>query len=143
MRLQLEEQITIRVPAEQIFAYLNEVKNRSDFIPLLEEVILLDEPPIRPGSRYIEVATIAGQQLKTTYQVTEIEENKKISVKTLKSVFPIRVDLLLLEREIGTLVKIRLDFELKGIYRLASPLIRGIVQQQAGEILRRLKGKFE
>ena len=137
--LNVQENNIIPAPIETVFTYLNEVSNRSNYIPLLEEVILLDEAPIRLGSRYIEVSTIAGQRLRTTYQVIELEKNKKISVKTIKSVFPIRVDISLRPADGGTQVSLQLDFQLKGVYRFTAPLIKGVVQQQAREILQRLK----
>ena len=141
--MNLQEKITIHCPADRVFAYLKEMTNRSDYIPLLEEVILLDDPPLQLGSRYIEVSTIAGRKLRTTYQVTEYEENRKISVQTRKSVFPIQVQLNLIGEGDSTIVRIQLEFELSGIYRLAAPLIGGIVRKQAQDILLRLKQRLE
>lgn len=141
--MKVQENITIQASEEEIFVYMMEVKNRTAFIPMLEEVILLDEPPMQVGSKYIEVASIAGQNLKTTYEITGLENNKMIQVKTTESVFPIAVDLYLKPNFSATTVLIQLDFTLKGVYRLASPLIKGIVQQQAKDILRRLKEILE
>ena len=94
--MELQEKIEIQLPAEKVFAYMLDVENRSDYIPLLEEVILIDPLPLRLGSRYTEVSTIAGRKLKTTYQVIAFKENFNISVKTIESVFPIQVGLFLL-----------------------------------------------
>ena len=141
--MNLQEEIIIDSPIDQVFSYLNEPTNRPDYIPMLEEVILLDAPPIRLGSRYIEVSTIAGRKLKTTYQVVAMEKNEQIRVKTLKSVFPIQVEMKFQPRENLSAIQLIMDFELTGIYRLAAPLIRGIVQQQAQELLRRLKHILE
>jgi carbon monoxide dehydrogenase subunit G len=102
-------------------------------------VILHDAPPIRLGSRYTEIAIIAGRELKTTYEVIDMEPPKKVRVRTVKSVFPIGVLLQLEEEAEGTRVSINLDFTLKGVYKLAAPVVQGIVRQQARDILRRLK----
>lgn len=141
--MDLQERIAIAADAKTVFAYLNEVEKRTAYIPMLDEIILLDSPPIRLGSRYIEVATIAGQDLKTTYQVIEWEENRKIKVKTIKSIFPIVAEMVLEEESAQTSVQLRLSFILKGIYRLAAPIVRGIVQQQAKDILQKLKQNIE
>ena len=69
----VKEKIRINAAPEQVFSYMMEVQNRTQYIPMLEEVILLDDPPLQQGSRYIEVASIAGQDLKTTYQVLSIQ----------------------------------------------------------------------
>lgn len=141
--MDLQERIAITADAKTVFAYLNEVEKRTEYIPMLDEVILLDPPPIRLGSRYVEVATIAGRDLKTTYQVIEWEENRKVKVKTIKSIFPIVAEMELQEEGGQTIVLLRLSFILKGIYRLAAPIVRGIVQQQAKDILQKLKQNIE
>lgn len=141
--MELQEDILIKASIEKVFAYLNEVDQRTNYIPMLSEVIMLDAPPIKVGSRYIEVATIAGQDLKTTYQVVAWEKDRYIKVKTIKSVFPIQAEMNLSPSGAGTRIELALSFTLKGMYRLAAPLIRGIVQQQASDILDRLKKILE
>lgn len=141
--MKIQEKEKIHAKRERLFAYLNDISNRPAYIPMLEEVILLDERPIQLGSRYIEVANLAGRQLKTTYQVIELQAPERIKVKTIKSVFPIEVELSLKELTEATLLTMTLDFTLKGIYKLGAPVVRGIVEQQARGILQRLKAVFE
>ena len=141
--MDLQERITIKADKNRVFSYLNQVEKRTEYIPMLDEVIPIDSPPIRLGSRYIEVATIAGRDLKTTYQVIEWEQDKRVKVKTIKSIFPITAEMELSESEGHTIVQLQLTFTLKGIYRLGAPIIRGIVQQQAVDILRKLKKNIE
>ena len=141
--MDIEESIIIKAPVESVFTYMLEVQNRVDYIPMLEKVEVLDPPPIKLGSRYVEVATIAGQDLRTTYQVIGFEENRFIQVKTTKSVFPIQVDLNLIPEGTQTAVLIQMKLGLSGVYRLAGKLIRGIVKQQAKDILQRLKENIE
>ena len=141
--MKIQEAQIIPVEQNQLFAYLSDVSKRINYIPMLEDLILLDEPPIKLGSRYIEVANIAGRQLKTTYQVVELQAPERIKVKTIKSVFPIEASLQLEERSGATLLTLELNFSLSGIYKLGAPVVRGIVQQQAKDILGRLKDIFE
>lgn len=141
--MDLQERITIKADPNRVFTYLNQVEKRTEYIPMLDEVILLDPPPIRLGSRYIEVATIAGRDLKTTYQVIEWEQDKRVKVQTIKSIFPIAAEMNLSESNGQTIVQLQLTFTLKGIYRLGAPIVRGIVQQQAEDILRKLKKNIE
>ncbi len=141
--MQIQQSIEVNASSEKIFDYLLEVENRKKYVPALEEVIMLDPLPIRKGSRYIEVAEIAGRKLETTYQVIALEKNKKFSAKTLKSVFPIQANLFLNEKKDSTILSIELDFQLKGIFKLASGIIKGIVNQQSKEILRKIKQNLE
>ncbi len=139
----VQESIEIKAPVEEIFKYLLAVENRKDYIPALEEVIMLDPLPIQEGSRYIEVAQIAGRRLKTTYQVTTLVNNRQLSARTLESVFPIRADLILADQKVVSTLQIQLDFQLNGVFKLASGIIRSIVRQQAQDILGKLKNNLE
>jgi len=139
----VQESIQIKSTPNKIFSYLIEVDNRKDYIPALEEVVMLDPLPIQKGSRYIEIAEIAGRRLETTYQVVKFEKNKLISAKTLKSIFPIQADLILEKKGEGSLLKIHLDFQLKGVFKLASGIVKGIVALQAKSILEKLQQNLE
>jgi len=141
--MKAQQSIVIKASSERIFSYLMTVENRVDYIPALDEVIMLDEGPIRVGSRYIEVAEIAGRKLKTTYQVIEFEKNRHTAAKTIKSIFPIRADLDLTQNQNDTLLVITLSFQLNGIFKLASRIVEGIVNQQAIGILKRIKSNVE
>lgn len=141
--MQIQEYINIQDTADSVFDYLIDVNNRSDYVPALEEVIMIDALPLREGSRYIEVATIGGRRLETTYQITFYQKNKRLSAKTLKSIFPIEVDLLLNEKDNTTLLLINMEFTLKGIFKVASGIVSGIVRSQAKGILRKVKRNIE
>jgi len=141
--MHIQQSIKVYASSKEIFDYLLDVENRKNYIPALEEVIMLDPFPIKKGSRYIEVAEIAGRKLETTYQVIALEKNKRLSAKTLKSIFPIQANLFLEEKEKATVLSIELDFQLKGIFKLASGIIKGIVNQQAKEILKKIKQNLE
>lgn len=138
-----QQNIFIKSSPSEIFAYLMDVNNRKSYIPALEEVILLDELPIQKGSKYIEVANIAGRRLETTYEVIEFEKNKHTAAKTLKSIFPIRADLDLERVKGGTILTISLNFQLKGIFRLGASVVKGIVNQQTKGILEKIKINLE
>ena len=139
----IEESIKINASSESIFSYLLNVDNRKDYFPALEEVIMLDPLPLRTGSRYIEVAMIAGRKLSTTYQITDFVLNKKLSAKTIKSVFPIKVDLIITELPNACSLSIQMEFKLSGIFRFASAIVQGIVRVQARGILDKLNANLE
>ncbi len=141
--MKVVENITIKKSAPAIFAYLMDVNNRSEYIPALEEVVMLDPLPIRKGSRYIEVAKIGGRRLETTYIVTQLEPNRYLKAKTLKSVFPIEVSMVLTPTHAQTQLTIDLNFRLKGIFQLASGIVQGIVRDQARNILQKIKYNIE
>ncbi|NNF35552.1 MAG: hypothetical protein HKN68_15710 [Saprospiraceae bacterium] len=141
--MNIQEYIEIAAPASRIFQYLVDVDNRIDYVPALKEVVMIDPLPIREGSRYIEVATIGGKELSTTYRVTHFIENKRLSATTEKSVFPISVDLLIDDKEGRSLLLINMNLKLSGLFKIASPIVKGIVAGQARGILNKLKANIE
>ena len=141
--MNIQEYIEINASASSIFQYLVDVDNRIDYVPALKEVIMLDPLPIKKGSSYIEVATIGGRELSTTYHVTHFIQNKRLSAETTKSVFPISVDLLIDEKEGKSLLLINMNLKLSGIFKIAAPIVKGIVSSQAKGILSKLKNNIE
>lgn len=133
----------IAASASVIYEFLMNIENRSKYIPQLKEVIPIDPLPFKEGSKYIEVAEIASRQLKTTYQITVLVENRMISAQTVESIFPIQVDLLLSEQNNGTQLTIQLEFQLSGIFKLGASIVKGIVDSQSRGILRRIRSEFE
>lgn len=133
----------INAKASDIYDFLMNIDNRSKYIPQLKEVIPIDPLPFKEGSKYVEVAEIAGRQLKTMYQITVLVENQIISARTVESIFPIQVDLLLDQQTDGTWLKIKLEFQLSGIFKLGASIVKGIVDSQARGILSRIRAEFE
>ncbi len=138
-----QQSIFIEATPQVVFDYLLNVENRKNYIPALEKVVMLDPLPIQLGTRYIEVAKIAGRRLETTYQVIDFKKDQRISAKTIESVFPIQADLLLEKSGSGCELTINLNFKLTGIFRIASGVIKGIVNQQAKDILEKVKNNIE
>jgi hypothetical protein len=141
--IQVKTSTIIKARKEVVFSYLMEVTNRPEIIPLLERVIMLDDGPISLGSKYIEVSTIAGRKIETTYQVISYQENEAVSVVTTESIFPIRVDMSLNEPKDHTELTIQLSLKLSGIFALSSPIVKSIVKKQADDILKRVKTSVE
>lgn len=139
----INEHILINAGRADVFAYVRDPMNRMEVIPLLERVDLEGDGTFGPGSRYTEIATIAGRRLETTYVVVAFRENEQISVATVKSVFPIRVDMQLQDAPGGTVIDIAIQLRLRGIFKIASPIIRSIVEGQTREVLNRIRQKME
>jgi ribosome-associated toxin RatA of RatAB toxin-antitoxin module len=65
--LKYQDQTDIHAPVSAVYAYLNDVTRRTEFIPMLEQVHRLavagQNLKTAVGTRYIEVAAVAGQNL--------------------------------------------------------------------------------
>jgi carbon monoxide dehydrogenase subunit G len=141
--LAIEDHIIIKAPIEDVFGYLLDFDKRIDYVPGLEKVIMIDPLPIVKGSRYTEIALIAGRRIESTYKLVKLVKNERIAVKTISSVFPISVDLQLHEENDQTVLSIELDIALAGPFRLAKRIVSGIVRMQAAGILKNIKRIIE
>lgn len=140
----VSERIVIASKHKAVWDYLMHLDNRKDYIPALEEVIMLTPLPIKLGTQYIEVAEIGGRRLKTTYEITEFEPYEYAMAQTIDSIFPIKAETLLTDMGRGqTELRIDLDFKLKGIFKMASGIVGGIVRTQAKGILKKVKDNVE
>lgn len=141
--MRVEESTIIQANRKEVFSFLCDVENRPKIIPLLEKVILINSDELSLGTKYIEVSSIAGRRIETTYMVSVFEENEQISVVSVKSIFPIRVDMTLRSTDEGTRVDIELEAKLKGIYALGESFIKLIVKRQTFEILMNIQKEVE
>lgn len=141
--MEVTESIQIQASPQEIFSFLMDIDNRKKYVPALQEVIMIDPLPIGLGTRYIEVANIAGRNLRTTYQITDFIENEYVVAETLKSIFPIKVTSTLREEDQATTLQFDLEFTLRGIFKLASGVVSGIVRQQTLDILKKVKDNVE
>ncbi len=140
----VSESIIIKAQSRMVWDYLMDIENRRDYIPALEEVIMLTPLPVTLGSKYIEVAEIGGRRLKTTYEIKEFELYEYAMAQTIDSIFPIKAETLLTDVNEGqTELRIDLDFKLKGIFKMASGIVGGIVRTQARGILKKVKANIE
>jgi carbon monoxide dehydrogenase subunit G len=138
-----QQSIFIEEKLPIVFEYLTVVENRKDYVPALEKVIMLNTSSIQLGSQFTEVSKIAGRRLETTYEVVGFEKNKRISAKAIESIFPIQADLLVAKNGKGCDLTISLDFKLTGILKMASGVVKGIINQRAKDILRNIKKNIE
>lgn len=143
MQLEVIENILVNAEQQSVFEFLMDPSSRKQIIPLLEDVVFLDEGDLDLGSRYIEISTIAGRRLETTYEVVGIEKYTYLAVATVESIFPIRVNMYLENKGPATKVEIRIQFTLKGIFAMGSGVVRQIVGQQTRNILTKIKSHFE
>lgn len=141
--MRVGHKIRIAASTGMIYDFLMDIDNRASYIPALEKVVFLDPLPVKKGTRYVEVAKIAGKRFETTYEITQLEQGRKIGAKTIDSIFPIQVTLEIQPEGGQSILVLFLQFELSGIYRFGKNIIRKIVDQQAKEILRKIKRNVE
>jgi carbon monoxide dehydrogenase subunit G len=77
----VETSISINQPVEKVFSYLTDVQNQKALSPNIHEVTASGKMAV--GMHYTVKMTVAGREFESEHEITELEPNKKFSVKTL------------------------------------------------------------
>ena len=84
---------------------------------------LLGDPPPRSGSQVQRVAKFLGRRIESGLEVTELEPESLLRMKSLKGPVPMDVTYQFQERDGGTLARIRAEGDAGGFYKVAAPLM--------------------
>jgi uncharacterized membrane protein len=135
----------IERPAEVVWEYMENVEHNPEWLSNMRSARWTTEPPIAVGSRYDQLARFLGKDVRTSFEVTELEAGRSITISSLPgSSFPIRIT-----REVERLgpqrtrVREMAEGDSSGFYRLAEPLMRPMVRRNIVSAYRRLKQLLE
>lgn len=141
----VEVTVDVERPAHEVFAYLEEVTNNTEWLKGMRSCKWTTEPPIRVGSRYEQVAEFLGKEIRTSFEVTAHEPGRLVTIQSRAgSAFPLtvtrRVDPLDGNRSRVTEV---VESDPSGFYRIAQPVLRAMVARNIRRDYRNLKTLLE
>ncbi len=111
-----------------MFSYLADMSNNPKWQKGMPTCTWTSEPPLRLGSTYDQRASFLGKKIVSSFEVIEFEQNHKIRIRTTSGTMPIDVTRLVTEPSPGrSTVKAIVTGEPKGVFRLATPLMRFLV----------------
>lgn len=118
-------------PAEEVFAFVSDASNNTDWQHGMVSCEWTSEPPIDLGSTYEQRARFLGRDVVSTFVVTRFEPDRLIEITTLESTFPIQVIRTVEPIDEGScrvsaLITGGPD---RGLLRLAAPLMRRRAQR--------------
>lgn len=139
------EPVVVRVeidrPAEEVFAFLEEVENNPSWLRGMRSCTWTTPLPIGVGSRYEQAAAFLGKEIRTSFEVTAHEPGRLVTITSRAgSSFPITVT-----REVAPLgpdrcrVTETVVSDPSGFYRVASPLLASMVRRRIQRDYRRLR----
>ncbi len=107
---------------DQTFAYMADFRNVADWDPTISEATLTSGAPGTVGSTYDVTFAMAGQEVTLHYETVEIVPGDKIVMRA-ESDSMVSVDTITI-RDGGTVsVDYRAEIELKGVRKVADPLV--------------------
>ena len=140
----IEDSIEINRPAEEVFAYLDELDRHGEWQTSLVSAKVETDGPPRVGTRVHERRKVAGGERDIPYEVTEHEPPRKSSFRgtagPVRPVGTVTVDAL---SESSSRVSVELDLEGHGIGKLFAIFARRQAARQVPEDQERLKQLLE
>ncbi len=143
MGVDVQAEISIASPRQEVAAFAMEAENDSRWIGGISEARRLTEPPTGVGTRVERIASFLGRRIEYVMEVSEYEPPARIVLRSIKSPFPMCVSYEFEDRDGATLARIRIEGTAEGFYRIAAPVLGRAVKQSIARDLRNLRALFE
>ena len=142
MAVDIEADITIKRSREDVARFASDPTNDTAWIGGIVEAKLLTEPPFGKGTKVKRVAKFLGRPIEYAPEVIDYEPNTLVAMST-DSPFPMRIRYEFEDIEAGTMMRIRVQGEGSGFFKLAEPLLAVMVKRNVSSDLGRLKRLLE
>ena len=110
----------------------------------MERCAWVTDPPLREGSIYEQEARFLGKPITSTFEVVDLQPGRSMTIRTIESTFPIEVTRSVEPRGEGRCVaRAKVTGDPSGVFRLAAPLMRRMVERSVRGDYRRLKEHLE
>jgi carbon monoxide dehydrogenase subunit G len=133
----------IKCPIEKVFAYLSDFKTWSKWELAMSEIELTSGEWLAVGAKLRGINQVMNQRIPWTADVTEYKPNEIIVLNVTSKMALIAERFSAEPVEGGTRVNMAYTVELRGMAKLASSMVMGILEKQVNENLACLKGILE
>src|SRR5688500_3310477 len=88
MPVDVQTEIQIDRPLEQVASYAGDPTHAPEWYVNIKSVEWLTPPPLGLGSKMAFVAQFLGRRLAYTYEIVELEPNRRLVMRTAEGPFP-------------------------------------------------------
>jgi carbon monoxide dehydrogenase subunit G len=135
--------IDVAAPLEEAFGYVADFRTVTEWDPGIVKAQRVNNGPIGLGATYDVMALFRGKPLPFRYEVSAYEEGRRLLFHGAGAKAR-SVDEILFERAgSGTRITYRAVVTMKGIYRLAGPLLGPTFDEMGSRALAGLKAKLD
>lgn len=128
-------EIEVATAPEATFAYLSDFANAAEWDPGIVEARRLTPAPTAVGSRFEVIALFRGKRQRFEYVVTEYEEGVRVALRG-EGEKALSDDVITVgAAEGGARVGYEADLRLKGVYRVAEPLLGSTFRRMGDDAL--------
>jgi hypothetical protein len=141
--LDVEQRIAIKRPRTEVAAFAMEAENDTHWISGISSARRLTEPPTNVGTRVERVASFLGKRIVYVMEVIELEPERRIVMRSIKSPFPMLVTYSFDGNDSTTTARVRVQGEPGRVYKIAGPLMASAVRRSLGRDLKSLRDLME
>ncbi|MFQ5794785.1 MAG: SRPBCC family protein [Candidatus Bipolaricaulia bacterium] len=138
-----ELSVVINRPVEEVFAFLAAPENVPRWQLGILENEQTSEGPIGVGTTYQMVSQFLGRRIESTFEVTEYEPNRTVSLKTTSGPGQLEASWTFEAIEGGTKVAVVGKGESSGFFKVAEPIVARMFKRQTEANLGTLKDLLE
>jgi carbon monoxide dehydrogenase subunit G len=137
-----EHTVVVERSPDEVFAYLTDL---SEVTAWQSGSVEVREPEgsLGVGSTYVQVLKFLGKQIETTLEVVEFEPGRRFALKTRSGPIPFEVRHTLEPAGNGTRLKVTLEGEPGGFFKLAEGIVERNAQRQIEQDFATLKETVE
>jgi uncharacterized membrane protein len=140
----VETQIEIARPREEVAAYAADPDNATSWYENIKAVEWETPRPLAPGSRVAFVARFMGRLLSYTYEISELAPGERLVMSTSEGPFPMETTYTWEDApDGGTRMRLRNRGEPTGFKHLAAPLMARAMRRANEKDLARLRRLLE
>lgn len=139
----LNEELKVSRSLDEVFGLVGDFANAEVWDPGVEESRAITEGPVRVGSRYELTVVFNRRRLPMTYEVTAFDPPRRVELVGTGSTVDARDDIRFEATDEGTRILYMADLRLKGVLRLAEPLLRSKFEQVGRRAMEGMRAAFE
>ena len=144
MSVDVQVATTIERPLAVVVAFAMDPTNAPEWYANIESVKWKTPPPVAVGSRMDFVAQFLGRRLAYTYEVVELEPERRLVMRTADGPFPMETTYVWEPTAEGsTRMTLRNRGNPSAFYRFAAPVMQRAMRRANTKDLARLKAMLE
>lgn len=136
--------VDIDRPAAEVFDFVSDFENNPRWQRGMKSCRWTSEPPHGIGSTYDQIARFLGKEIVSSFKVIAHEPGRRVKITSTAGPFPITETRVVEHLDnCRSRVSAVVEGDASGFFRLATPLLRLLVQCSARGDYARLKGDLE
>ena len=141
--IQLDKSVLIERPVEDVFSFISNFENESEWCEEVVRTQKTSDGPIGVGSTFTDHVEFLGRTMKSSYEILAYDLNKTVSIKTSSGPVPFVATYSFNDADGVTKLAILAKAEPRGLFKLATPIIRRQLGKQWDRNFANLKRLLE